>query len=451
MGGSKQLVLDVGLYPDWEDRLERGEPPSKQAEFVLDDETPFLLTRGGRGSAKTVSGWSRMLRRRWNYPATKGLVLAPDYPRLESGILQSVLELTNPAHIADYKASPPQKLTLINGSSVMFFTASNPEITRSLETNDIWIDEYSYCPYQTYRVALGAHRYPAPRGMRNSLWATGTPLGYDWSFSVFGEDGKEGFKVFVVSIYENSHLSKDYIRHMEEEYKGTDFEEQELLGKYTLFEGLVYPQFDEGNYWTAPREPEFKLGVGGIDLGDVSPSVLVPCGIDKGQLWVPAEFYQRRTSMSDLFMAMDQMQKRYAIATWFCETTAVDFILEARQNAFDVRPCPIKDVQQGVRITQQYLRDNLVHIDIGRCPNGLRELRSYVHKSRSAEEKFSDTLVPMNDHWPDALRYAVVGYEESGVAAEQRALSAYEGFSDWMPSRIPVLARRREKQTLMAW
>lgn len=448
MAGSKQLTLDVG---------DRGDGSSKQWDFVHDDETPFLLWRGGRGCGKTLSGWLRMLRRLWDHPGMKGLVLAPDYPRLESGILPTILDHINPAHIRDYKASPPQSLVLDNGepaSTIDFFTASNPEITRSLQVNDIWVDEYAYCPYQSWRVALGAHRHPPAKGMVNTMWATGTPLGYDWSYTVFGEDGKKGYKVFVTSIYENrKHLPKGYIEHMEEEYKGTDFEEQELLGKYTLFEGLVYPQFDDGNMWLAPSAPEFSLGVGGIDLGDVSPSVLVPMGIDKGQLWVPEEFYQRRCEYSDLFVAMDQLQSKYNIATWFCETTAVDFIVGARETGFDVRPCPIKDVQQGVRIVQQYFRDNLIHINTEKSPNGMRELRTYQHKAQNLGESFADTLVPTNDHYPDAVRYGVVGYEESGVATRRVRPSRGGEMFDWAePVKLGRAGRRqREAQAVGVW
>src|SRR4030042_404017 len=310
----KTLSLDVGA---------REEGQTKQAEFVLDDETTFLLWRGGRGCSKTTSGWARMLRRRWNWSGTKGLILAPDYPKLEGGVIQTALEWMNPDHIESFSRSPPQKLQLVNGSTVEFYTASDPNVTRSLEANDIWFDEYAYCPYQSWRVALGCKRRPCPPGMKNRMWATGTPMGYDWSFSVFGEEGKTDHKVFVTSIYENRrHLPRGYIEDMENEYRGTDFEEQELLGLYTLFEGLVYPQFDQDNYWTPLKTPEFAVGVGGIDLGDISPSVLVPMGIDKGQLWVPEEFYPRRVSISDLFLAMQGVQEQDGRGGWVLETSA---------------------------------------------------------------------------------------------------------------------------------
>jgi len=448
---SKVLRLDVG---------EREGDVPKQEAFVMDNETPFLLWRGGRGCSKTTSGWARMLRRRWNWPMTKGLILAPDYPKLEGGVIQTVLEWLNPDHIESFSRSPPQKLVLVNGSFVEFYTASDPNVTRSLEANDIWFDEYAYCPYQTWRIALGAKRRPAPEGMDNSMWATGTPQGYDWSFGVFGEEGKPGYKVFETSIYENrKHLPKGYIEDMEDEYRGTDFEEQELLGKYTLFEGLVYPQFDEGNFWTPFRTPTFSLGVGGIDLGDISPSVLVPMGIDKGQLWVPEEFYQRRVGISDLFIAMQGFQEKYGIAAWFCETTAESFILTARAQGFDVRPCPVKDVQQGVRIVQQYFRDNLIHIDTLRNPNGLRELRSHRHKPQNLGESFSDSLVPADDHYPSALRYGIVGYEESGFYAEERQKRAVQGpgLFDWgglQPLTLDDVRNemlRKEKQAIGAW
>lgn len=439
-----RLVLDVGLRD--------GDAP-KQEEFVMDDTTPFLLWRGGRGSSKTTSGWARMLRRRWNNPKTKGICMAPDYNKIKDGVLETALQWTDPAAIKNYDRSPPQKIELLNDSVVAFYTASDPNVTRSLETNDLWVDEYPYCPYQAWRVGLGSKRLKPPRGTVNSMWATGTPRGYDWSYDVFGEHGKAGFKVFVTTIYENRpHLPKGYIEDMEAEYGGTDFEEQELLGKYTLFEGLVYPQFDQGNIWPAPADVTFKIGVGGIDLGEVTASVLVPLGVDRGQLWSPREFYARRVGLPELLQAMADFEKQYNIATWFCEPTADYFIASTREAGFDVRPCPLKDREAGIRIVQHYFRDNLLHIDTDGSPNGLRELRSYQHKPQGLGESFSDTLIKANDHYPDALRYALVGYEMTAMAEPATPGASASGLFTWdapaepfvRPLAKTVVGARRE-------
>jgi phage terminase large subunit len=395
-----------------------------------------------------------MIRRRWNYPGTKGICMAPDYNRLSGGTLESLLDLINPDTILSYDRSPPQNLIFVNGSSIRAYTASDPNMTRSLQTNDVWIDEGPYCPYQSYRVVLGSMRLPEPKGMVNSLWITGTPNGYDWTYGVFGEDGKEGFKVFHTTIYENPHLTRRYVKAMEDEYKGTDFEQQELMGNYTLWEGLVYPQFNDGNMWVG--EQDFEIGVGGIDLGDISPSVLVPLGVHNNQLWVPEEFYGRRVATTDLLGHMADMERRYKIAAWFCETTAEYFIRSTRAAGFDVRPCPVKDVESGVRVVQQYFRDNLVHINPERCPNGVRELRTYQRKAQNLGDSFADTLVKANDHYPDALRYGIVGYENTYIATgEKRTQETADDLFAW---GVPVLVTesrfrrgQRQKQEIGQW
>jgi len=444
---AKRLLLDVGLRGEGE--------PSQQEEFVMDDETPQLLWRGARGSAKTTGGSARMTRRRWNYPKTRGICLAPDYNKLRDGILETLLDLINPDTILSYDRSPPQKLEFVNRSTITFYTASDPNVTRSLEANDVWIDEGPYCPYQSYRVALGCMRLKAPKGMVNSLWVTGTPRGYDWTFEVFGEEGKPGFKVFHTTIYDNPHLPKRYVQAMEHEYTGTDFEQQELLGEYTLFEGLVYPQFDGGNVWTG-TPPDFEIGVGGIDLGDIAPSVLVPLGVQNGLLHCPEEFYGRRVATSTLLENMVDMEKRYKIAAWFCEPSADFFITSARAAGFDVRPCPVKDVESGVRIVQQCFRDNRILINPERCPNGVRELRTYQKKATNLGESFSDTLIKANDHFPDALRYAIVGYERTPVIpVKDRDYRPADPLFAWdvpQPIRSHAFGRRREeKQAIGTW
>lgn len=456
MTSSRKLKLDVGM------RLGQ---VSKQEEFVMDDTTPFLLYRGGRGASKTASGWLRMERLLYNNPGTKGICLVPDYNKTTDGVLATALELTNPDFIANFDRSPPQRMEFDNGdtkhpnSRCTFYTASDPNVTRSMEVNYVWFDEAPYCPEQAWKVALGCKRYRPARGVVNSMWATGTPRGYDWTYNIFGENGKPGFKAFVVSIYENAHhLPKGYIRDMEFDYKGTDFELQELLGQYTLFEGLVYPQFDGANMYT-DADMKFDVGVGGIDLGDIAPSVLVPLGTTShGGLWCPEEFYGRRVPTSVLMENMARMEQEYKIAAWFCETTAEFFITSARAAGFDVRPCPIKDVESGIRVVQQYFRDDLLRLNPERCPNGVRELRTYQHKGRDRVESFSDTLIKANDHFPDALRYGVCGYERSNVAPVSiRPYKPADALYTWEPqATTPYTIRRdfvrnKEKTSIGTW
>jgi len=453
MTRSRQLKLDVGM------RLGQ---VSKQEEFVFDDTTPFLLYRGGRGCSKTASGWLRMLKKLYNNPGTKGICLVPDYNKTIDGVLATALELTNPDFIANFDRSPPQKMELDNGdgkrpnSRCAFYTASDPNVTRSMEVNYVWMDEAPYCPEQTWKVALGCKRWKPARGVVNSMWATGTPRGYDWTYGFFGESGEPGKKVFALSIYENrQHLPKGYIEDMEEEYRGTDFEQQELLGQYTLFEGLVYPQFDGGNVWVG-TSPDFEIGVGGIDLGDIAPSVLVPLGVQNGLLHCPEEFYGRRISTSTLLENMVDMEKRYKIAAWFCEPSGDFFITSSRAAGFDVRPCPVKDVESGIRIVQQCFRDNRILINPERCPNGVRELRTYQKKATNLGESFSDTLIKANDHWCDALRYAIVGYERTPVIpVKDRDYRPADLLFAWdvpQPIRSDAFGRRREeKQAIGMW
>jgi len=440
---AKRLLLDVGLRD--------GQPPL-QEQFVMDDTTPYLLWRGSRRCGKTVSGSARLARRRWNYPGTKAICLAPDYNKLRDGILETLLDLVNPDTIKEYDRSPPQRLEFINGSVCTFYTASDPNVTRSMETNDVWIDEGPYCPHQSYRIVLACMSATAPKGMVNSLWITGTPRGYDWTHTVFGETGKPpDFKVFHTTIYDNPHLPKRLIRDLEQEYGGTDFERQELYGEYTLFEGLVYPQFDAGNLW-AGENPDFEIGVGGIDLGDIAPSVLVPLGVQNGRLFCPEEFYARRVSTSALMENMADMEQRFRIAAWFCEPSAEFFIRSSRAAGFDVRPVPVKDVESGIRIVQQSFRDDRILLNPERCPNGVRELRMYQRKSQNLGESFSDTLIKANDHFPDALRYAIVGYERTPVIpVKDRVYRPADALFAWdIPQPIRTI-RREEKVGIGTW
>ena len=89
----------------------------------------------------------------------------------------------------------------------------------------------------------------------------------------------------------------------------------------------------------------------------------------------------------------------------------------------------------------------------------MRELRTFQHKSQNLGESFADSLVAANDHYPDALRYGVVGYEESGFYAEESEKRAVQGpglfdWGDLEPITLDDVRNemlRKEKQAVGTW
>ena len=76
----------------------------------------------------------------------------------------------------------------------------------------------------------------------------------------------------------------------------------------------------------------------------------------------------------------------------------------------------------------------------------------YQRKSQNLGESFSDTLIKANDHFPDALRYAIVGYERTPVIpVKDRVYRPADALFAWdIPQPIRTI-RREEKVGIGTW
>ncbi len=230
---------------------------------------------------------------------------------------------------------------------------------RGLNLAWFWLDEAPLCGYYAWQVLKGRLRQ---RGFATAGWATGTPHGRDGYARDFELERRRNHALFRASTYANAHnLPPDYVAELG--YTGA-FHDQEVLGRFTAFEGLVYA-FDTGpgghirevNAKDAKEDAEFRKGeetveagetdpsslrplrtfasfasppssalkiwkavIGGIDWGYSNPAAALVFGLDgDGRAWQLDEFYQRRAALEEtLLLAILELTRRYRVATWYC-------------------------------------------------------------------------------------------------------------------------------------
>jgi phage terminase large subunit len=289
----------------------------KQQEFCTS--RPITLYRGGIASGKTVAGITKPILRRYQYPGTWQLVGGPSWDQVRDGTMASLKRLLNPKCIV-YENKVDHVMGLNNGSGFIFRTLTDPDVLRSLELHDVYIDECAMCSEEAFNIALGRIRLKynglVPEGSApfiNQLWGTTTPRATDWTLDVFGMEGKPGYGVVHSTIYDNrQNLPEGYIERLEAKYGDTPFYEQELLGMYTAFEGLVYPMFNRDKHvkhdpW--PLHDSESIAVG-VDFGGTAdPSAMVLIGERHNRQHVFAEFYK-------LGAYLDQMLEQLDLWTW---------------------------------------------------------------------------------------------------------------------------------------
>ncbi len=209
-----------------------------QWQFVSCEQR-FSFYVGGVGAGKTFSGAVRAIMRTLDYPGSLGLIGAPTYAMLRDATQRAFFQLLPEPYIQVFNKAEGH-LTLRNGSEILFRSLDEPDRVRGLNLAWFWLDEAPLCGYYAWMVLKGRLRQ---RGYPTAGWATGTPHGRDGFARDFELERRRNHVLFRASSYSNLHnLPPDYVTELG--YTGA-FHDQEVMGEFSAFEGLVYA-FDTG-------------------------------------------------------------------------------------------------------------------------------------------------------------------------------------------------------------
>lgn len=397
----------------------------KQDAFVFAADA-VILYRGAIASGKTVAGGIRSIVRRLQYPGTVQLIGGPSWDQLRDGTMRSLRRLLpEGAIVAENKVE--HHWTLANGSEWIFRTLDDPDVLRALEVHDIWVDEITLCSEEVLDIGLGRMRLPCvDPTFRHGFWATATPRGMDWTLGVFG-DGKPGYGVVHSTIYDNRpNLPEGYIERLEEKYRDTPFFEQELLGMYTAFEGLVYPMFRKETHVKGIPclLSECRRVVVGVDFGGIMPTAMVLLGQrQSGRIHQYAEYYRTGAELGDMMArlelwALEARLRRGQLAV-VCDTSeqvSIATLRAAGFNAFGAN----KERASGIKYVAQQLNGQGGQPGYSvspECVYTIGEFGQYVWASkRDAATKVvyrGDAPIDHHADAMDALRYGLVAFGQS--------------------------------------
>src|SRR5579859_7636031 len=318
-----------------------------QDRFVHASER-FSFYVGGVGAGKSTAGAVRALARALDAPGSLGLIGAPTYPMLRDATQRTVFELLDllgEGYARSYHKSEG-RLTLENGSEILLRSMDEPDRVRGLNLAWFWLDEAPLCGYYAWQILKGRLRQ---RGYATAGWATGTPRGRDGFWRDFEHAPRAHHTLYRASTQENAaNLPPDYVSDLG--LTGALYE-QEVLGLFTAFAGLVYaftadeadgnvrePPDDEGvgAHRVRPdpdavrpdpdavrpdpdRVRPWKDVIGGVDWGYTHPTAALVFGIDgDGRAWQLAEYYQRRAPLDAAVLpAILDLTRRYSVRTWY--------------------------------------------------------------------------------------------------------------------------------------
>ena len=232
----------------------------KQREFM---EVPHnydldvVIYQGGFGSGKTWCGALLGLMLARKYPGCRGLVGAKEYELVKNTTLQSYFEhLENMGYKRDrdytYNKND-KKITLSNGSEILFKGLEDAEKFKSLNLHWAEIEEASQIPDNSFKQLLGrlrnTNRKPSWKNFKYRLFGHTNPQpNKGWIWKRFVENPKENYRLIIAPTSENKFLPTHYIESLKEEYD-PEYYRINVLGEFGNYSsGLVV------KHWTSDNE-----------------------------------------------------------------------------------------------------------------------------------------------------------------------------------------------------
>jgi PBSX family phage terminase large subunit len=382
------------------------EPHKYQFLFHASPER-FRALVSGIGGGKTLSGCWEALRIMRNYPGSLGMIVAPTFPMMRDVTERTFLEILPPEWVKSHHRMEGRTI-LINGSEVVFRSASEPDHLRGPNLGWVYLDEAALVSEMAWRICLGRLRKPPERA-----WVTTTPKGRQWVWDVFinrplhDKTLQKDYWNIQYSSKENPHLTRTYLDSLDQAYTGV-FYKQEVLGEFVGFEGLVYPSFQR-NIHVLQTLPEMKQYLGAADFGFTNPSVFLVVGVDyDDRLYVVDELYQAGLGLEEYVKQARALKERYGVTQVYADPASPEYI-QSLCNAGVSTEGIKREVMEGISIVSQRLAvagDNRPRLYVHeRCVNTITEFENYRYPEKKEDKPQQEKPIKLYDHALDSISY----------------------------------------------
>jgi PBSX family phage terminase large subunit len=409
--------------------------PFAEQEPFLQREKKYYGYVSGVGAGKTFAGILRtaLNMESWNQ-GEMGAIVAPTNTMVKDVIITEMRNLGFMDHW-DYRSQHTEQPGIHgpDGSRALILSADNQrtiERLRGLNLAWWWIDEEAEVNERardilTQRLRVGNYR---------NGFITTTPKGrnHTYGFFVDGVDGERSthgqadlytaedrLAILRVPSHANPHTPEDYKAQLDRDHEG-QFYEQEVLGDFVDFEGLIYPWFDDDTHVldseNVPEPGEYDEVIYGVDWGHNNPATIVAL-VNRGEQWVAVdEWYERRCTVNDHSRALEDMQDHWGTGAVYCDPSEPANIetfhrdgISARKGANDVTP----GIQHVTSLRNEF-----------RVAPTCQNLRNEFSQYRYKDDGESDDPVKQNDHALDGTRYALFTHLATGTVTRRTPGSA---------------------------
>ena len=399
---------------------------SKQAEYIRNANHRWNVACGAVRSGKSFCQISycipaRLMERK----GLRGLrvILGATRANIERNILQPMRDIYGDGIATGINS---QNIAKIIGEKVYCIGADNVRQVAKIRGSEIAyvaIDEATDINKEVFEMLKSRLSLPW-----SCCDATTNPASPNHWFKEFLDSAERGVDIYcqTYTIYDNPFLPEEYVHNLEAEYAGSVWYDRYILGKWTLAEGLVYPNYVKAIYDDDFEGPADSYCVS-LDYGTSNPFAalrwekrngtwyavdeLYYSGRDTGVQKTDGQYLQMlegfvepileytKYSRRDIWGNLEDGNERIPVIV---DPSAASFIALLRQSSV-FRPISANnEVINGIRRTSTAIENGLIKIH-KRCRNWQSEAQSYVWDTDSVE----DAPVKDFDHLMDATRYLV--------------------------------------------
>ncbi len=387
-------------------------PSAKQRRSILHSTARINIWDGAVRSSKTIGSLIRWLDYVDHGPDGALLMMAKTERSLTRNVLHPLGDLLGPGELRISSGSGEARLW---GRRIYLAGAADEraeEKLRGLTLAGAYGDEITTWPESAFKMLLSRLSEEDAK----FFGTTNPEAPTHWLMDQYlARVAELDLARFHFTLDDNPFLSPTFVASLKKEYVGLWYDRY-IRGEWTVAEGAVYDMLDEEGH-LVDQLPELIETWDGIDYGTTNPTVFlaISLGVD-GCLYVHDEWrwdsasrgrQQTDAEYSAHLQAWHAQLKREPRWT-FIDPSAASFIQQLYRDKVRGMVGADNSVLDGIREVSTLLGLGRLKFHRPTTKAAWSELVSYVWDSR-AQKAGEDKPLKVDDHAPDALRYAIRG------------------------------------------
>lgn len=281
---------------------------------------------------------------------------------------------------------------------------------RGLTAQLAYVDEATLMPEGFWTQLLARLSVPGAR-----LYATTNPDSpRHWLKTNYLDRAHDlDLRAWHFRLADNPSLAPAYVAALSAEYTGLWYRRM-IDGAWCVAEGAIYDMLDEARHVVTELPPISRYLACGVDYGTTNPFVALLLGIGAdGNLYVTAEY---RHDSRQAHRSMTDAEYDKALRAWLqtqgvapewtvIDPSAASFIEQLHRTGLPNLTPADNTVTDGIRSVSSLLAAGRLRIHAS-CEGLLTEMSGYTWDPK-ASERGEDAPLKVDDHGPDALRYAI--------------------------------------------